>query len=275
MPTTFTVLPISDAGPNQYSPTPGTPTHAFNVDEEPHDGDGSYLSPTAAGQRESFLMDLSAIPSGWVVSDVMIRTVEKGTTAGSSSFRAGLTIGGVDYPQSTHGLAATIYNTFDDDLGAVSPASGVVFTLAELAAAEWYHEQVTVPAGNPKPRLTEFVGFVLAEEPPVIRPEAEGTASAPTAAGAASGPTGTGAAVGPSGAGAVASPVASGAASGPTASGAPSGPSATAAARGTSASGAESKPTATCQAIGPNAGGAAVSPAAAATVLPGATGEGA
>lgn len=272
--TDFLVQPIADAGPNQYSPTPNLGSHFNNIFEEPHDGDGGYLSPTAAGQRESFLMDLSAIPAGWQVSRIRIRTSQKGTTAGSSSFRAGLTIGGVDYPLSTHGLASGAYNVFDDDQ-TVSPATGLPFTLAELAAAEWYHEQVTEPAGNPKPRLSGFVGFVLADEPPIIRPEAEGTASASTAAGAASGPSGTGAAMAPSGVGSVASPAASGAASGPMASGASSGPSAAATARGTSASGAESKPTATGQVMGPQAAGVAVSPEAAGTVLPGATGEGA
>lgn len=165
---TYLVPPAIDAGPNVHTPVPdgGAGSHHENVDESPHDGNTSYLRIIGTG-REVYALDVSGIPDGAVIAAVTVRVTQKESTAGQSTYKAGLIIGGVDYlgPLRTRGVGSA-YVTQNEAALASNPATGEAWTKGGLAGARLVHDQVSIPGGLPSPRLTQCVVLVDAVPPP-------------------------------------------------------------------------------------------------------------
>ena len=170
--------PKRDAGPNDYTPSP-VQDHYLNVREDPQDGDGTILS-TFGASREVWELDVLAIPDGYQILSATIKTVQKDSSAGPNSFHAGFIIDGVDYFQTTHsmpdsgGAGSESYSAFVD-IVLSDPSTGMPWTKARLGNILLVHEQISQPAGLPRPRVTECV--VLAEAVPLPeRPIGQGSA---------------------------------------------------------------------------------------------------
>ncbi len=179
--------PISDVGPNGYTPTPAG-AHYAQVDEDPNDGDSTFLI-TATGTREVWALDVSAIPDGYQIISVKIRSVQKGTTAGSNTYHTGFVIEGVDYFGQTNTVGAQLTYIADSTVMLDDPSGVGAWTKASLARAFMVHEQLTQAIGLPRPRLTECVVIATAI-PMADRPTATDAAvvgSAAASGGAASG----------------------------------------------------------------------------------------
>lgn len=266
--------PISDIGPNDYSPSP-TGDHFANVDEDPHDSDSTILS-TFGSSREVWAIDVSAIPAGSVVTGVTIRSVQKESTAGANTYRVGFIITGTDYFQPNHVLGAGSAYVQADDAVPVDPSDGLFWETKErLARCYLVHEQISQAGGLPRPRLTECV--VIADYlPPPERPTGTGAAVVGSAAGSAVGPSGTAQGLAPTvtaAAMAVPDAVAVAMAGSATAAAVAAAGTAVAVARG-SAVADPGKPTATGTPVGPTATAVAVVPDASAAAVVG-SGEGA
>lgn len=175
---TLKVLPFSDAGPNEYAPTPSQ-AHYLNVRQDPHDGDGTILV-TAAG-REVFGLDVSGIPDGSRIVKVTIRSVQKQSTAGPNTYRVGFVIGATDYfviPSHALGTGSQ-YIDFDDDV-LVDPSDGEAWTKDRLSRSFLVHEQLSQTPGLPRPRLTECIVLALIIPPP-DRPRTRAQTGSPNA----------------------------------------------------------------------------------------------
>lgn len=180
--------PISDIGPNDYSPSPG-PDHFTMVDEDPHDGDTTLLSTTVG--REVWAIDVSAIPAGSTVTGVTIRSVQKQSTAGGNTYRVGLIIAGTDYFIGTHSLVAGSSYVTANDAVADDPSDGMDWATKErVARCYLVHEQISQAQGLPRPRLTECV-LVVDYVPPPDRPTGTGAAVVGSADGSGVVPSGT------------------------------------------------------------------------------------
>jgi hypothetical protein len=185
------LLPNADIGPNDYIPTPVV-AHYSNVAENPHDGDASYLSPSASGQREVFSLDTAALMADALITSVKLRTAYD-PGANPASWKAGFIIGGVDYFGPTHNDLTGPYDTTEDSW-ALNPATGLAWTAADLVAARVVHAQVGFTVGLPRPRLTQFIAIAATVTPPP-RPSADGAGAAVGASVAAVRPSASGAAI--------------------------------------------------------------------------------
>lgn len=185
---TVLVLPASDAGPNDYAPTPAG-QHAANVRQEPHDGDATILVTVAGGAREVWGLDVSGIPDGSKVLSLRIRSVQKQSTAGGNTYRVGFIIG-VDYFQPNHVLGSGSAFVQADDEVPVDPSDGAAWTKERLTRAFLVHEQIDQAQGLPRPRLTECI--VLADIIPPGHPHADGTGQAPRATSGSQSPRASG-----------------------------------------------------------------------------------
>lgn len=184
---TVLVVPSSDAGPNDYAPTPSQ-AHYLNVRQDPHDGDTTILV-TLGGGREVWGLDVSGIPDGSKVLSLRIRSVQKESTAGGNTYRVGFTIG-VDYFQPNHVLGSGSAFVQSDDEIPVDPSDGAAWTKERLARAFLVHEQVMQAQGLPRPRLTECI--VLADIIPPGHPHAVGSGQPPRAASGSQSPRASG-----------------------------------------------------------------------------------
>lgn len=157
---TYICIPSADLGPNDYVPSP-LGSHYINVDDEPNDGDTTILS-TVVG-REVFSVDYSAIPDSDIVTQVLLRSVQKQSTAGNNTYHAGFIIGGADTFGPDHALgtgSAFVQN--DDDFSAFFASK------ADLVAAQLVHEQKSQAIGLPRPHLTELVVLVSTQSTRLI-----------------------------------------------------------------------------------------------------------
>lgn len=192
---TVLVLPASDAGPNDYAPTPSQ-AHYLNVRQDPHDGDATILV-TVGGGREVWALDVSNIPDGSTILSLRIRSVQKQSTAGGNTYRVGFIIG-VDYFQPNHVLGSGSAFVQADDEVPVDPSDGAAWTKERIARAFLVHEQIDQAQGLPRPRLTECI--VLADIiPPPDRPRARGAAGGPHAGASSGSPGGQAASRAPAG----------------------------------------------------------------------------
>ena len=151
--------PVSDVGPNDYSPTPSAP-HYANVDEDPHDSDATILS--TIGGMEVWTIDPSAIPAGSRVTSLKIRSVQKESTAGPNTYRVGLRVAGADYMQANHVMSAGSGFVTTNDVIGVDPTTGQEWSLPSLAGLLLIHEQISITQGLPRPHLTECIVIVTA-----------------------------------------------------------------------------------------------------------------
>ena len=175
---TVLVFPASDAGPNDYSPSP-IRAHYINVGEDPHDG-GSTILSTFGTMREVWGLDVSNIPDGSQVLSLRIRSVQKQSTAGANTYRVGFIIGGFDYFQPNHVLQSGSAFVQAEDEVPIDPSDSAAWTKERLARAFLVHGQVSQEQGLPRPRLTQCV--VFADIVPPGHPGAAGTSQAPRGA---------------------------------------------------------------------------------------------
>lgn len=185
---TVKVLPFSDAGPNEYAPTPSQ-AHYLNVRQDPHDGDATILV-TVGGMREVWGLDVSGIPDGSKILSLRIRSVQKQSTAGPNTYRVGFVIG-VDYFQPNHVLGSGSAFVQADDEVPVDPSDLAAWTKERLARALLVHEQIDQAQGLPRPRVTECVVFADIVRPG--HPHADGSGQAPRAASGSQSPRASGA----------------------------------------------------------------------------------
>jgi hypothetical protein len=161
----YQIGPAADASPNDYTPTPTVASHYLNVDEDPYDGDATYLTPNAVATRETFSVDVSAIPEEAVITTVFIRHVVKEATSGAQQYRVGVTLSGVDFYGSLQNLDAGSAFVLAEDFWTVHPITGLEWTKATLGNMKYFHQQDIMTVGLSRPRLTECVVFAEAAIP--------------------------------------------------------------------------------------------------------------
>ncbi len=153
VPATVIMTPASDAGPNQGTPTPSG-AHWANVDEDPHDGDTTYLQFTAAGKKEVFTT-VDQLLNSDVVQGVKVRWVAKKGNGNGWQGKAGLVSSGTEYYGPNQTLQTNY--TLREEVFANNPATGQPWTVAEARAANLIYQQTAIATQLPKARLTEIV----------------------------------------------------------------------------------------------------------------------
>ncbi|MGH9869864.1 MAG: S8 family serine peptidase [Candidatus Polarisedimenticolia bacterium] len=159
---TLIELPNSDAGPNQGSPTPSG-AHYANVDDDPHDGDTSFLSFSAEGHREVYTIADQLLDND-VVKSVTVRWAAKKGSGADWQARAGVIVNGTEYFGTTVNLSSGYVvreETFTNNPFTTQP-----WTVAEVRAAKLVYHQVTITAQLPKAALTEMVAAVTVHRIP-------------------------------------------------------------------------------------------------------------
>jgi hypothetical protein len=155
--------PVSDVTPNDYSPSPSG-AHYLNVDEDPHDSDGTILS-TFNASREQFGLDVTAIPDSATIDSITIRHVQKRSVSGSQTYKVGLTKSAVDYDGATQSLGAGSSFASASDIWTTDPSTGLGWTKAGLALFTYFHAQLTQAGGLPRPRVTQFIAIASVTVP--------------------------------------------------------------------------------------------------------------
>lgn len=159
---TYLVPPKADHGPNVQTPV-GAAAHYDCVDENPNDGDATYLRILATG-REVFYLDVSAVPDNALIRNVRVRVTQKQTTAGQNTFQAGLLLPGGEHFGAVHTRDVGSAYLTDEDAFPLNPDTGLAWTKDELGGALLAHQQLSLAQGLPSPRITQVV--VLADAVP-------------------------------------------------------------------------------------------------------------
>jgi Arylsulfatase A and related enzymes len=162
VPVTLIELPNSDAGPNQGSPTPVV-SHYLDVDDNPHDGDTTFISFLAGGQREVFTI-ADQLHDTDVITSVKVRWVAKKGSGTGWQGKAGLVVNGVEYYGPPRTLA-TGYTQYEETFS-INPNSNQAWTVQDVRNAKLIYQQVAIVTQLPKARLTELVLVVAADRLP-------------------------------------------------------------------------------------------------------------
>lgn len=183
---TVLLLPIADAGPNDGQPTPGSPaSHWDKVDDDPNDGDTSFVTIIIAGGEEAFTWDASALSLMDVIPELRVRWA---VVAGATDYlvRAGLMINGLRYygPDRMPGIGT--YTIYEESF-LVDPVDGAAWTAARVQRAGPITQHVQIGSDLPRPRFSEIVGLASRIAPP-FRPTATDISQASSAGASPIGP---------------------------------------------------------------------------------------
>lgn len=212
------VRPAADQGPNDYSPVPNN-AHYLNVDDDPNDGDATRLQPTANGNAEQFLIDVSPIPEGAQIVSVRLRWAARpGNTAALSS-RIALRIFDALYYGPTHNQAQGGGYVVWEDPFPVFPPDGGPWNKSRLSVTVLRHEILSGGDQVSKAALSSCVLVATLIET-LARPKGSGQSLAPGGTGGSLADTGGGQSLAPKGGGASLAPSAAGASRAPQGSGA-------------------------------------------------------
>lgn len=243
--------------------------HWLMVDEDPNDGDATYLQQATfdvpvmkVGVRIAgvpYYGEAVALSGGYVVHDDTFLT--------NPATGAPMTKQAVAAMQPIVDVDGSLVEAFGWDVSAIGDYDLITSLVLRRAARSRSF------AGSLFARLSQLIGVATVVTHPA-RPTASAAAVVPGVTGGASGPGASAAPRSPSARASASAPAASGFAVSRSASATPTSPSSSAVAVQRSAFGADSRPTATAQAIGPTASGDSVSPDAAAAVFPGPSAEG-
>lgn len=189
------LAPISDYGPNDGTPTPSSPSTAYDkVDEDPTNNDTDYVTIAVLNGEEAFAIDVSGLNSDDLIPSLDIEWRAK---AGDNTYqaRAGLLIAGTRYYAAGR-MLDTFYQTFTETF-AVDPSDGNAWTKAKLGALALIVQHTMIGTQLPRPRFTTVAGIVT----PILaapRPTGTGAALADSATAAPVAGSATAAAVEPS-----------------------------------------------------------------------------
>lgn len=159
----LTELPNGDAGPNGGSPMP-TGAHYLNVDDDPQDGDTTYLAYATAGKDVFSIAD--QLLDTDLVTGVTVRWAAKRGSGDEWSGRAGVVVGGQEYYGPTIELPPSY--SVQNDTFTSNPANGQPWTVADVRALQLVYQLVTSTTELPKSRLTELVLVVSLQRMPVL-----------------------------------------------------------------------------------------------------------
>jgi len=147
------LFPNSDAGPNQGSPTPSG-AHYLNVDDDPHDGDTTFLTFSGGGQKEIYTI-ADALHDTDVIASVKVRWTAKKGAGATWTGKAGVVVGSTEYYGPTVSLPSSY--TTREEVFATNPATGQPWTVAAVRAAKRVYQQVTIQTQLPRAALTQIV----------------------------------------------------------------------------------------------------------------------
>lgn len=150
--------PMADAGPNGYSGGVSG-LHYTKVSENPHDGNTTTLT-MLLNQSESYSIDVSPIPDEAIINSLRVQMAVGGTTAGPSTSKVGVRIGGIDYFGVDHTLEASLdFNVFNDIFATNPATAGLAWLKSVVASLILRHVVVTQLSDLPRPKLTQLVAF--------------------------------------------------------------------------------------------------------------------
>jgi len=175
------MLPL-DGDVETHGAVSGAGTAWEAIDEDPKDGDTTYVRILNIGETEASSIDASGLPLGAEVLAVRVRWDASGSTdINDPSFgRAGVRLSGVDYWGTTEMLSPGVYGgSFTVNFG-VDPASGQPWSVQQVASCEPIWQLESGATQFQQPRLTQRVLYVD-YEPGSYRPEAMGERNAPIA----------------------------------------------------------------------------------------------
>ena len=155
-------LPNSDAGPNQGSPTPSG-AHYLNVDDDPHDGDTTFLTFSGSTQKEVYTI-ADALHDTDIIASVKVRWTAKKGAGSTWTGKAGVVVGSTEYYGPT--VTLPVSYTTREEVFATNPATGQPWTVAAVRSAKLVYQQVTIQTQLPRAALTQLVLVVAVRRVP-------------------------------------------------------------------------------------------------------------
>ena len=126
------ILPNADGGVNQFTQTGGTSGHFSAINENPEDGDASYLSSNTTGQMELFT--LPALPFDVVdVLAVGVNVFARKSAPGVALYKAVISVGGVEADGAS--VPTSIDYVMTQTIFTVPPGSGAWSRIAAQSAS--------------------------------------------------------------------------------------------------------------------------------------------
>lgn len=158
---TLTILPEVDVA--NAGAIVGSSTYFGAVDDNPHDGNTSYVRPTASGQKNIFACSWDGIQDDEEITSVTVRWVYASASGGSTNARAGLQIDGVEYLAPLRSFSGPTFIT-SDEVFTTNPATGLAWQMADLGpSVRIMHVQSTIHPALGFPRLTQIIARVELE----------------------------------------------------------------------------------------------------------------
>lgn len=154
---TVTLLPISDVGPNDGTPNPSG-AHYLNMDDEPNDGDSTFVTMGFIGFKEVYGIDVSTIPDNATIVQLRVRCTAKRGASTNVTLKAGMRVDGV-YQMSVDTPILVGYTSYDF---IIAHPDQNPWTKARIASSFLATELSFIEDDSilPRPRFTELVAFV-------------------------------------------------------------------------------------------------------------------
>jgi hypothetical protein len=205
---TLVIVPTGDV--SNAGQLVGSSTYFGAVDENPHDGNTTYIQPTASGQKNIFGADWTAIGESQAIVSVTVRWAYASAASQTTLARAGLKIGGTEYFAALRQFTGIVF-IVSDEVFTTNPATGLLWQRDDLVSgALLAHAQSTMPGVLGYPRLSQIIAIVDLIDP-VTRPEASGASLVPQSSMADPGrPTATATALVPTATATILAPTATG-----------------------------------------------------------------
>lgn len=125
-------LPNAAGGSSGWTPSAGSNYQC--VDEQPNDGDSTYVSAAAAGLDDAYACPAS-VPGGSTVYAVGVEFDARKDDAGTNDIDGLVRSGGANYPSGSTSPLTTTYQRFRR-IWATDPATGAAWTVSGANAAQ-------------------------------------------------------------------------------------------------------------------------------------------